>query len=117
MNLQLRVVRHIQALEKEKLHEKAGEVERVRSEMRRMQEEDESRKATVEKIEAEFNTLQGKVQNLEDLNKLYAEDAVLLKQTIRALEQSLESERQKASTFERANNVLNHDVSLYFLHE
>ncbi len=63
----------------------------------------------MDKIESEFNSLQGKVQNLDELNNLYAQDALVLKGTIKALEQSLDTERIKSGTIERANSNLKQD--------
>jgi len=109
LSLQLRVVRHIQTLEKEKLTEKGAEVERMKSEMKRLKDENDAKRNSMDKIESEFNSMQGKVQNLDDLNKLYVSDALVLKETIKALEQSLDTERIKSGTIERSNNICKQD--------
>lgn len=66
----------------------------------------------MDKIENEFNSLQGKVQNLDELNKLYTKDAVVLKETIKALEQSLDSERIKSGTVCRDNANFKQEVGI-----
>lgn len=71
----------------------------------------------MDKIESEFNSMQGKVQNLDDLNKLYVSDALVLKETIKALEQSLDTERIKSGTIERSNNICKQDVCNKYLNE
>ncbi|XP_035714731.1 rho-associated protein kinase 1-like [Folsomia candida] len=76
---------------------------RMKAEVKRLEEENETKRNSMDKIENEFNSLQGKVQNLDELNKLYTKDAVVLKETIKALEQSLDSERIKSGTVCRDN--------------